>query len=72
MNDLEVRRNDGEPLLWRCAEVGVVTDAIASDDRLAGQYGEIWNGRLPLEKGDYFHLRFFSFCFFCAKLCSLL
>ena len=53
-DDLEVlSRNTGQPLLWRCAYVGIVTEKIAMDERLKGQVAEVWNDTLPLEEGEH-------------------
>ena len=52
-DDLEVvKRKDGQPLLWRFARNGIVTEKIAMDERLRGQVAEEWYGTLPLEKGE--------------------
>ena len=51
--DLEVTDGNGRPLLWRCARWGWVTEIVARDVKLASQYGQRWNGTLPLEKGEH-------------------
>ena len=51
--DLEVvKERDGQPLLWVCAERGIVADKVAKDERLRGQLGLMHNGILSLEKGE--------------------
>ena len=49
--DLQVTRWDGIPLLWWCASEGLVSERVALDPKLAGQYGQRWEGSLPLERG---------------------
>ena len=53
-DDLEVTAADGRPLLWRCAENRLVTERVATDAKLASQYGQRWEGTLPFEKGESF------------------
>ena len=53
LDDLQVRARDGEPLLRRCALKGMVSERMASDRKLAGQYGQRYEGRLPLEEGEH-------------------
>ena len=50
--DLEVTNGNGKPLLWRCAEWGIVTEIVARDVKLASQYSQRYDGTLPLEKGE--------------------
>ena len=56
LDDLQVTTRDGSPLLWHCAGRGCVTERVASDQRLVGQYGQRHHGRLPLEEGEHEHL----------------
>ena len=49
--DLEVTSGKGEPLLWRCALKGWVSETVA--ERLKGQIGLRWQGKLPLEIGEH-------------------
>ena len=52
-DDLEVvKERDGQPLLWVCAERGMVTEKVASHERLRGQLGMMHDGTLSLEKGE--------------------
>ena len=51
-DDLQVTRY-GMPLLWHCAHEGLVSERVASDPKLAGQYQQRWRGRLPLEEGEH-------------------
>ena len=53
LDDLQVTRVDGTPLLWHCAMRGCVSERVASDQKLAGQYGQRWWGSLPLEEGEH-------------------
>ena len=48
-DDLEVTGEYGMPLLWKCADWGGVSTRVAQDYRLLGQYGQRWEGSLPLE-----------------------
>ena len=48
--DLEVTSGKGEPLLWRCALNGCVSETVA--ERLKEQSGQRWQGILPLEIGE--------------------
>ena len=50
--DLEVTAGNGRPHLWNCASDGCVSKKVATDGRLLGQYGQRWNGTLPLERGE--------------------
>ena len=55
-DDLEVTRDDLDdldelPLLWRCAEKGIVSRRVAMDAKLRGQFGQKFWGTLPLEEG---------------------
>ena len=51
--DLEVvKERDGQPLLWVCAERGMVTEKVARDERLRGQLGMMHDGTLSVEKGE--------------------
>ena len=60
-DDLEVvRRNNGEPILWRCAWKGIVSEKIAMDERLRGQVAEVYDGTLPLELGECMNDGFIS------------
>ena len=53
LEDLQLTRgSDGMPLLWHCAGRGYVSEKVAFDPRLAGQYGQRWRGSLPLEQGE--------------------
>ena len=52
LHDLEVTAGDGEPLLWFCAGRGWVSERVATDAKLAGQYSQRWKGTLPLEAGE--------------------
>ena len=49
LDDLEVTGEYGMPLLWKCADWGGVSKRVAQDNRLIGQYGQRWDGSLPLE-----------------------
>ena len=52
-DDLEVvKERDGQPLLWVCAERGIVTVKVAKDERLRRQLGQIHDGTLSLKKGE--------------------
>ena len=56
-DDLEVTRddlddNDELPLLWRCAEKGIVSQKVAVDAKLRGQFCLRFWGTLPLEEGE--------------------
>ena len=56
LDDLEVTRDDLDdldelPLLWRCAEKGIVSRRVAMDAKLRGQFGQKFWGTLPLEEG---------------------
>ena len=53
LDDLDVADRDGRPLLWHCAERGCVSERVATDVKLAGQFSQRWNGTLPLEKGEH-------------------
>ena len=55
LDDLYVTDGIGRPLLWHCAERGYVSERVASDQKLAGQYGQRWRGSLPLEEGEHEH-----------------
>ena len=55
-DDLKVMRGDEMPLLWRCARNGCVSETVATDVKLAGQYMKTYNGTLPLEIGEHLHL----------------
>ena len=46
----KVKSEDGTPLLWHCARVGLVNEKIANDTRLRGQIGLGWKATLPLEE----------------------
>ena len=48
-DDLEVTGEYGMPLLWRFADQIRVSERVAQDDRLLAQYGQRWDGSLPLE-----------------------
>ena len=52
LHDLQVTKGDGEPLLWHCASTQCISERVASDLRLVRQYGQRWQGRLPLEEGE--------------------
>ena len=54
-HDLLVTTRRGVPLLWNCATYGCVSERVASDPKLVGQYGQRWLGRLPLEEGKHEH-----------------
>ena len=52
-DDLQViKERDGQPLLWVCAERGIVTVKVAKDERLRRQLGQIHDGTLSLKKGE--------------------
>ena len=51
-DDLEVTNRQGKPLLWQCAERGLVTERVAADPKLRGQFGQKWKSRLPIEIGE--------------------
>ena len=52
-DDLQViKERDGQPLLWVCAERGIVTGKVAKDERMRRQMGLIHDGTLCLEKGE--------------------
>ena len=58
-DDLEVTRDDLDyydelPLLWRCAEKGIVSKRVAMDAKLRGQSGQKFWGTLPIEEGEIF------------------
>ena len=48
---IEVVDGRGRPLLWECAVKGLVSETIARDKKLRGQFGMRWAGTLPLEEG---------------------
>ena len=52
LDDLEITDKYGKTLLWECSENGAVTERVATDIKLAGQYGISWQGTLPLEIGE--------------------
>ena len=52
-HDLLVTTRRGVPLLWNCATYGCVSERVATDLKLVGQYGQRWLGRLPLEEGEH-------------------
>ena len=43
-DDLQVTTENGKQLLWQCARWGCVSKRVASDPKLAGQYGQRWEG----------------------------
>lgn len=51
--DLDVSSQNGCPLLWRCAWLGIVSEEVAKDLKLRGQYGLKYWSTLPLEAGEY-------------------
>ena len=74
--DLKViKERDGQPLLWLCAERGIVTEKVANDVRLEKQLMLTFDGSLSLEKGEFdcdekkYHImHFFKYLFFLFKL----
>ena len=52
-DDIEVSRENGYSLLWHCADKGILTETIATDERLRCQYGQKYAGKLPLEQGEW-------------------
>ena len=48
---IEVVDGRGRPLPWECVTKGLLTETIARDKKLRGQFGNIWAGTLPLEEG---------------------
>ena len=52
LDDLELTNWSGKTLLWKCAYEGWVSERVATDVKLSGQYGQRWKGTLPLEIGD--------------------
>ena len=48
---IKVVNGRGRPLLWECATNGLLTETIARDKKLRGQFGMRWAGTLPLEEG---------------------
>ena len=50
--DLEVTNRQGKPLLWQCAERGLVTERVAADPKLRRHFGQKWKSRLPIEIGE--------------------
>ena len=53
-NDLDMFDMNRCPLLWHCANAGIVTETIANDEKLECQYGQKYEGALPLERGEYY------------------
>ena len=51
-DDLHTTTAKGCPLLWRCAAMGIVTEKVASDDKVKTQAGQRWKGTMPLETGE--------------------
>ena len=47
-----MKERDGQPLLWVCAERGIVSEKVAGDQRFREQLGMIHDGSLCLEKGE--------------------
>ena len=52
-DDLDVSTKNGCTLLWRCAWLGIVSEKVAKDFKLRGQYGLIYGSTLPMEAGEY-------------------
>ena len=55
LEDLWVMQGDGKPLLWECAVSGIVSDKVAQDEKLKGQFVERYQKSqptLPLEAGS--------------------
>ena len=52
LDDVELTNGSGKTLLWGCAYEGWVSERVATDVKLSGQYGQRWKGTLPLEIGD--------------------
>ena len=52
-DNLDVMRRDGMPLLWHCALSGAVSEKVANDEKLQGQYAFRWKGEIPLEAGKH-------------------
>ena len=53
LDDLEITDKRGKTLLWACSEKGAVTERVATDIKLVGQYGQSYQGTLPLEIGEH-------------------
>ena len=51
LDDLLVTRGDGKPLLWHCVQFCLLNERVASDRKLAEQYGLRWLGTLAIEEG---------------------
>ena len=49
LDELLVTGNHGKPLLWWCEFRGILTEAIASHQKLREQLGVRWDGKLPIE-----------------------
>ena len=52
-DDMDVMRRDGMPLHRRCAQRGAVSEKVANDERLQGQYALRWESAIPLEVGKH-------------------
>ena len=52
-DDLEIKRSDDMPLLWKCARRGIVSEQIAMHERLREQIAIKHQGTLPLEIGKH-------------------
>ena len=52
-DDLKVWNENGCPLLWRCAWLGIVSQEVAKDSKLREQYGTKYWSTLPVEAGDW-------------------
>ena len=52
ITDLISKSGKGCPLLWRCASMGIVSEKIASHEKLKAQIGMRWKGTIPLETGE--------------------
>ena len=52
-DDLHVANDadDGETILWHCANRGIVSDKIVQDERVRAQIGSRVHGKLPIEEG---------------------
>ena len=48
LHDIAVIDEDGNPLLYECIRRGMITDAIANNDKMKAQFGLRHQGSLPM------------------------